>query len=81
MSDEERPRPLTVEDIAVLIKARGDTRKLSAIKAQVTRALRSGLLGDAAWKTGDETAPWLVWPEAVQEWLDSPQEEPEDADV
>ena len=69
-------RPLSVDQIAKLLKSHGDNRSLDAIRVHVIRAIESGSLGGAYKVNPDKvTSPWLVPAESVQRWLDGSRRE------
>ena len=65
-------RPLSVDQIAKLLKAHGDERSLDAIRVHVIRAIESGSLGGAYKVNPDKvTSPWLVPAESVEKWTNA----------
>ena len=62
-------RPLSVDQIAKMLKSGGDDRSLDAIRVHVIRAIESGSLGGAYKVNPDrQTSPWLVPAESVEAW-------------
>ena len=62
-------RPLSVDQIAKMLKNGGDNRSLDAIRVHVIRAIESGSLAGAYKVNPDRvTSPWLVPAESVQRW-------------
>ena len=65
-------RPLSVDQIAKLLKGHGDERSLDAIRVHVIRAIESGSLAGAYKVNPDkQTSPWLVPVESVQRWTNA----------
>ena len=65
-------RPLSVDQIAKLLKGHGDERTLDAIRVHVIRAIESGSLAGAYKVNPDkQTSPWLVPAESVQRWTNA----------
>ena len=70
-------RPLTVDDIATMMKERGDERSIEALRVHVSRTIREHIKNDgplaSAYKAnpGRSTSPWLVPVDAVEEWFAS----------
>ena len=65
-------RPLSVDQIAKLLKGQGDNRSLDAIRVHVIRAIEGGSLpGAFKVNPGKQTSPWLVPAESVEAWIDA----------